>query len=94
MTVSHEDIDNRLERGEGRFTAIEKKLDELIGAVTTLTETVEPIRDDISTIKEMTGGWKAIGIAGRFVKWAGGVAAAIVAVLVVIKAGAKALLLP
>ena len=55
--VSHEDIDERLARGEGRFREIEDKLDNLIEGVAKLTATVEPIRDDISTIKELVRRW-------------------------------------
>lgn len=88
--VSHEDIDERLARGEGRFREIEDKLDNLIEGVAKLTATVEPIRDDISTIKEMTGGWKAIGQIGRFFKWVSGVGAGVAivaaAIVVVVKA--------
>ncbi|MEN9924069.1 MAG: hypothetical protein RL268_195 [Pseudomonadota bacterium] len=73
--------------------AIENKLDALIASVDSLTKTVEPIRDDISTIKEMTTGWRAVGTVGRFIKWAGGIATAFVAGWVLFKAGIKALVL-
>ena len=91
--VTHEDLNDRLVKGDARFCIIETKLDDLIGIVTKLTETVEPIRNDISTIKEITGGWKALGTLGQFAKWAGGIAAALGAIWIVMKAATKALIL-
>lgn len=85
--ISHEDIAERIDASDERAGAIEKKLDALIESVDALTKIVEPIADDIFTIKEMTGGWKAIGTFGRFLKWMGGLAAAIAAIVVALKAG-------
>jgi len=95
VTITHEDIDRRiivvenaLERGVERFGGLESRLDTIIHSVGQLNETIAPIRDDISTIKEMTGGWKAIGVVGRFIKWVGGIAVAVAAVAVMAKAWA------
>jgi hypothetical protein len=89
--TTHEDIAARLDKGDVRFVGIENKLDALSASVESLTKTVEPIRDDISVIKEMTGGWRAIGTAGRFAKWIGGVVGAIVALWAFLKITAKAM---
>jgi hypothetical protein len=95
--ITHEDIDARVRAveqsligGIGRFNGIEQKLDDVIESVAQLTATVEPIRADMSTIKEMTGGWKAIGTVGRFIKWSSGIAVAIGAFALAAKAWAMA----
>lgn len=90
--VSHEDLANRLDSGDNHFKCIDKKLDELIEGVQSLTETVEPIRADISTIREITAGWKALGTVGAFVKWASGIALGVLALWAFAKALAKGML--
>lgn len=94
MRVTHEDLDRRVEaveialsNGVERFQGVEDRLDSIIASVDRMAETIAPIRDDISTIKEMTGGWKAIGTVGRFIKWLSGIAVAIGAIAVAAKAG-------
>jgi hypothetical protein len=95
--ITHEDIDARVRAveqsligGIGRFNGIEEKLDAVIDSVAQLTATVEPIRADMSTIKEMTGGWKAIGTVGRLIKWVGVIAGSITAVIALVVVTAKA----
>ena len=87
--VSHEDLADRLASGETRFRTIETKLDDLILSVKTLAETVEPVVSDISTIKEITSGWRALGTIASFVKWASGLVAAFGVLWVAMKAAAK-----
>lgn len=85
--VSHEDIAEHIDASDEGAGPIEKKLDELLKRVDALAKIVEPIAGDISTIKEMTGGWEAIGTFGRFLKWIGGLAAAVAAIVVALKTG-------
>jgi hypothetical protein len=95
--ITHEDIDRRvrdveraLDKGVHRFKGIEDRLDHILASVESMATTIKPIRDDISTIKEMTGGWKAIGTVGRFIKWSSGIAVAIGAFALAAKAWAMA----
>ena len=96
--VTHEDIQARLASGQQRFTHVEgalnevkRALQEVIRGQEEFRETIKPISDDIAQIKDMVGAWKAIGSAGRFAKWLGGIATGLVALWIVMKAGAKAL---
>lgn len=88
--ISHEDIADRLERGEARFSCIEGKLNDISEGIKHLSETVEPLRDDVSTIKEMASGWKALNTIGHFFSWIGklgaGVALIYAAAAVALKA--------
>ena len=89
--VTHEQLAERLDKGDRRFGAIEEKLDALIESVDKLTATVEPIKDDISVIKEMTSGWRAVGTIGKFAKWVGSIATALAAIWLILKVSARAL---
>lgn len=88
---THADIQDRLEKGQLRFEKVETKLDELIGHVAALAKQVEPISSDIAEIKEVVGAWKALGVFGRFAKWAGGIATGMVGIWALLKVTAKAL---
>ena len=88
--VSHEDTAERIDASDEGAGPIEKKLDELLKRVDALAKIVEPIAGDISTIKEMTGGWKAIGTVASFIKWTGALAGAIAMIVGVVIAATKA----
>lgn len=97
-SVTDEDIQARLASGQQRFAHVEDvlfevkhALEQVIKGQDELRETIRPISDDIAQIKDMVGAWKAIGSAGRFAKWLGGIATGLVALWIVMKAGAKAL---
>lgn len=97
MRVTHEDLDRRVEaveialsNGVERFQGVEDRLDSIIASVDRMAETIAPIRDDISTIKEMTGGWKAIGTVGKFIKWVGVLAASFTGIIGFMILAAKA----
>lgn len=87
--VSHEDINDRLSHGEARFTTIDAKLTE----ITRLLEPLPEMQKDIAATKEIVEAWGAVKSVGKFVKWIGGIATAILAAWVILKAGVKALVL-
>lgn len=78
--VSHEDIVERLERGDNRFRCIEEKMDAILNSL-------EGIRSEVGATKEIVEAWGAVKTAGKFIKWLGGVVAAAIAILVAAKAG-------
>lgn len=78
-------IHQRLERGEARFRMIDKKLDTLIASV-------EALQKDVAETKEIVEAWSAVKTIGKFVKWAGGILAACVAIGVAVKLGVAAAL--
>lgn len=80
QTVSHEDIMNRLDNGDGRFRKVEEDLDDIKADVAEMKET-------LVAIKDMVEAWTAAKTAGRFIKWLGGVAAGLAAIFVALKAG-------
>lgn len=97
-SVTHEDIQDLLESGQQRFAHVEdvlnevkQTLEQVIKGQDELRETIKPISADIAQIKDMVGAWKTIGSVGRFAKWIGGIATSLVALWIVMKAGAKAL---
>ena len=87
--VSHEDIDNRLEKDEGRLSDIDSKLSEIAELLKPLPE----MQKDIAATKELVEAWATVKNAGRFIKWTGTIAGAIVAIWLLLKAGVKALVL-
>ena len=96
--VTHEDIHARLASGQQRFAHVEEvlakveaALDQVIRGQDEFRNTIKPISEDIADIKDMVGAWKAVGSAGRFAKWLGGITTGLVALWIVAKAGAKAL---
>lgn len=75
-TVSHEDVMNRLDNGDGRFRKVEEDLDDIKADVAEMKET-------LVAIKDMVEAWTAVKTAGRFIKWLAGLAA----IFVALKAG-------
>lgn len=78
--ISHEDIMNRLGGGDDRFKKVEDDLDDIKADVAEMKET-------LVAIKDMVEAWTAVKTAGRFIKWLGGIAAGIAAILVAVKTG-------
>jgi hypothetical protein len=83
MTISHEDIDDRLRRGEARFTSIEHKLDQVLAEMGT-------IRADVCETRELVEVWTAAKTFGKFVKWAAGLTTGLAGLWIVLKASAAA----
>ncbi len=87
--VTREDIDHRLEKGENRFSTIDNKLSEIAD----LLKPLPRMQEDIAATKELVEAWATVKNAGRFIKWTGTIAGAIVAIWLLLKAGVKALVL-
>lgn len=87
---SHQDIQDRLESGNARFTKLEQKLDE----ITELLKILPELQKDVAATKEIVEVWnkgkstaQAFIAFGRFVKWIAGILTAIAAIFLVVKAG-------
>ena len=83
--VTHEDIAVQLKHGEERFTKIEAALKRIEHAVAP----VPAMRADIAATKEIVEAWQTAKNAGRFIKWLGGISAAIAALILLAKASAS-----
>lgn len=81
--VFHEAIMHRLESGDERFAAIEKKLDAVLEAV----KPIPQMQADIAETRELVEAWGAIKTVGRFVKWASGLLGGFAVVWAAIKVG-------
>lgn len=85
MTVTHEDMDDRLEAGEARFKTIEKKLDSLITSV-------GEVKKEVIKTREVVEAFETVKNLAKFLKWASTAAAGILALWVFLKAMAKGLI--
>lgn len=84
-------LTERLTRGEGRFAAIEDKLDRLIEAVSSIPAIqadLAAVKKDAAETKEIVEAWAAVKTMGKFLKWASGVIAALAAIGAAIKVSA------
>ena len=95
--ITHEDIHARLASGQQRFAHVEDVLAKVEAALSQVIKgqdefraTIKPISEDIADIKDIVGAWKAVGSAGRFAKWIGGIASGLIVAWVFIKGVAKA----
>ena len=86
--VSHEDIDNRLEKDEGRLSDIDSKLSEIAELLKPLPE----MQKDIAATKELVELWCAAKTAGRAIKWLAGFLSSIAALWVITKSLGASLL--
>lgn len=75
--VTHEQLGERLDQGDQRFANIERKLDDLA--------------KDVSATRDLLEAMAAVKSVARFIKWSGGIAAAIVAFWALAKAIARGL---
>ena len=85
-----EPIHQRFEWGEARFRMIDKKLDTLIASIAALKQDVDELKTDVAETKEIVEAWSAVKTIGKFVKWTGGILAAVVAIGVAVKVGVAA----
>lgn len=81
--VSHEDIMLRLDQGNRRFLEIETQLRGISDSLLCLPA----MRADIMQTRDIVEAWVAVKLMGKFVKWAAGIIAALVAIAVAVKAG-------
>jgi len=94
MVVTHDQVDarvrvveNALAAGVARFNNLDCKID----AIATSLENLPQMQEDISATKDLVAAWATVKNTGRFVKWIGGIAAAIVAITMFVRATVKAL---
>ena len=83
-------IHERFERGEARFRMIDQKLDTLIASMAALKQDVDELKTDVAETKEIVEAWSAVKTIGKFVKWTGGILAAVIAIGVAVKVGVAA----
>lgn len=79
--ITHEDLNDRLGRGEARFTVIEGKLDAIASALDTLPDMARKIDET----RDIVEAWHAVKTGGKFLKWLGGIAVAIAAIWAILK---------
>lgn len=75
MAVTHEQLGKRLDQGDQRFANIERKLDDMA--------------KDVAATRELVEALTAVKSVARFIKWAGGLAAAFAAFWALAKAIAR-----
>jgi len=81
--VSHEAIMDELRQGAARFVSIEKQLADIAEAV----KPIPQMQADIAETRELVEAWGAVKLAGRFVKWASGLAGGLAVIWAAIKVG-------
>ena len=80
---THKEIDDRLKRGEMRFSLIEEKLDLLLEAV----KPIPQMQVDLGRTKELVEIADTVSHGAKYLKWLAGVAAALLALGAFIKHG-------
>lgn len=60
---------------------VEKKVDDVAAKVETVSE-------DVGKTKDIVEAWNAVKTGGKFLKWLGGIVAAVTAIIIAVKAGA------
>lgn len=80
---THKDINDRLRRGEMRFSHIDDKLDLLLAAVSPIPQ----MQADIAKTKELVEFADTVAHGAKYLKWLAGVAAALLALGAFIKHG-------
>ena len=91
----HTDIMLQLQAGSERFTRIETLLStviEKVEPIPTMQADIAAAKIDIAATKEIVEAWGAIKTAAKFIKWAGSIGAAILAIVAIMKATARGLL--
>ena len=85
MSVTHEDLNQRMNDGEVRFQTVEKKLDTLIGAV-------GEVKKEVVKTREVVEAFETMNSLAKFVKWTNTAVAGLLAIWVFLKAMAKGLI--
>lgn len=85
MTVTHEQLAERLDRGDMRFQAIEKRL----AALEDQTGCLPKMQQDVSATREIVEALSAVKTVARFIKWSASLAAALAALWAIVRASAK-----
>lgn len=84
-SVSHEDFRCDLLAGGKRFDAIEVTLQD----ITTKLEPLPQMQRDLAETRDIVEAWAVAKGFGKFIKWASGIAAGLLAILALAKALAK-----
>ena len=82
--------DHARKAAKGRRSA-ENRLKLLENTYCEMNDTLKGIHDDLHIMKDVLEAWNTATTLGRFIKWSGGIIAALVAVSVALKAGASSL---
>ena len=86
--VSNDQLAARLARSNERLCNMDKALKEIAKAVAE----IPAMREDIAATKDIVEAWQAAKTAGKFIKWTGGISAAIAAFVLLAKTGAATFL--
>lgn len=60
--------------------------------ITEIKGSIEPIKDDITTLTQVVEAWQAVTTGGKFLMWLGGILAGFAAVLAFWKMGLSVML--
>lgn len=85
MSVTHEDLNQRMNDGEVRFQTVEKKLDALITSV-------GEVKKEVIKTREVVEAFEVVKNMAKFIKWASTLAAGLLAIWVFLKAMAEGLI--
>jgi len=93
---THGDIYDRLARGEDRFASVDDKLDRIIrtqasfGAqITEIKAAMADVKETADATKDVVEAWDTARNVGRFVKWASGLLAGLIAIAAAARIAAK-----
>lgn len=86
--VTHEDIAASQAAQSERLAVIEDQLTKIADSLKALPK----MQEDIAATKEIVEAWSAVKTVGKFLKWAGGAIAGLLAILAILKASARGLL--
>ncbi|MCW1985606.1 UNVERIFIED_ORG: hypothetical protein M2348_001338 [Sphingomonas sp. R1F5B] len=70
-----------------RMTGLETQVKDLIKAVEALNDSVGEVKAGVDETRDIVKAWEAVKVGGKFVKWLGALAGALVAIVVAIKGG-------
>jgi len=85
MTITHEQLAERLDRGDRRFQAIEKKL----ACLDERTAGLPQMQADVAATRELVEALSAVKTVARFIKWSASLVAALAALWAIVRASAK-----
>jgi ABC-type hemin transport system substrate-binding protein len=83
MTTQAEPL-AKIERDIAAVLKTQKATEKTVSA---LTQKLEAVSNDVNKTKDIVEAWNAVKTGGKFLKWLGGVIAAVTAIIVATKAG-------
>lgn len=66
--------------------AIEAALRKLLSEVQTMRDEVATVKEDVVEMRDIVKAWEAVKTGGAFLKWLGAISAAVVAIVLAVKA--------